>query len=170
MADNNLKKKAAQSSRYPFIAEHRGGPLKKEEHRKLMGWAIECAEHVLPLIDTEADNRLIYALEVAKEWENDKISTGIAMKASSGAHEAARVAEDQVSKAIARAIGQAVATAHMADHSLGAAFYALKAVKLANKNTAKEKEWQTEKLNRLPSHLTAMVKAGWKKKELDRRI
>ncbi|MCW3105457.1 MAG: hypothetical protein JWO09_3897 [Bacteroidetes bacterium] len=135
-----------------------------------MKWARECAEHVLPLIDKEADQRLIYALEVAKEWEHDHVRTGLAIKASLSAHEAARESESPISKTIARAIGQAVATAHMADHSLGAAFFALKAVKLADGDVDKERKWQITKLSELPPDIIAIVQAMWKKKELDRRI
>lgn len=170
MGDNKLRKTAEQSKRYPFIAEHRGGPLTKENHRMLIKWARECAEHVLPLIDKKIDKRLLHALDVAKEWENDNVQTGVAMKASLGAHEVARQSEDQLSKAIARAIGQAVATAHMADHSLGGAFYALKAVKLANMDVEKEREWQTRKLSDLPADIIGIVQTMWEKKELDRRI
>lgn len=170
MQHKNLKKTTEQSKRYSFIAEHRGGPLSKENHHKLIKWARECSEHVLPLIDKEIDKRLLVALDVAKEWENETIPTGVAMKASLGAHAAARQLEDPVSKAVARSIGQAVATAHMADHSLGGAFYALKAIKLANKNIEKEKAWQTEKLNELPSEIIEIVQNMWKMKELDRRI
>ena len=49
-----------------------------------------------------------------------------------------------ISIAVARSIGQAVATAHMADHSLGAAIYALKAVKFADKSIDAERKWQNE--------------------------
>ncbi len=171
MADNKLKKAAEQSKRYPFIAEHRGGPLKIESHRKLIRWARECAEHVLPLIDKEIDERLHYALNVAKEWEKGKLQTGIAMKASLMAHEVARQSDEPLLKAIARAVGQAVATAHMADHSLGGAFYALKAVNLAKKNVDKERMWQTKRLLQgLPVDIAGIVQSMWEKKELDRRI
>jgi hypothetical protein len=40
--------------------------------------------------------------------------------------------------AVARSVGHAVATAHIADHSLGAAWYALKAVKSAGKSIGEE--------------------------------
>jgi len=170
MQDRILKKKALQSKRYPFIAEHRGGPLTGENHRKLMKWARECSEHVLFLIGKDIDKRLIDALDVAKNWENDTKQTGSAIKASLGAHAVARQVEDPLYKAIARSIGQTVATAHMADHSLGGAFYALKAVKLAHKDINKEKDWQTEKLNELPTELIEIVQNMWIIKELDRRI
>ena len=168
--NENLKKTAKQSERYSFIAEHRGGPLTKDNHRKLIKWAIECSEHVLFLIDREIDKRLLYALDVAKQWENDIVPTGVAMKASLGAHAVARQAENPIDKAVARSVGQTVATAHMADHSLGGAFYALKAIKLAKKDIENERDWQTKKLGELPSEIIEMVQSMWMKKELDKRI
>ena len=170
MKYKNLKKSAKQSKRYPFIAEHRGGPLIKENHRKLIRWARECSEHVLYLIGNDIDKRLLYALDVAKQWENDAILTGIAMKASLGAHAVARETEDPVYKAVARSIGQTVATAHMADHSIGGAFYALKAVKLANKDINKEREWQIKELIELSPELIEIIQKMWIVKELDKRI
>jgi len=44
--------------------------------------------------------------------------------------------------AVARSIGHAAATAHMADHSLRAAEYALKAIKLADKSIEIERKFQ----------------------------
>lgn len=129
-----------------FVAEHRGGPLQKEHHRQLMQWACDCAMHVMPLTGEHTDQRLVYALEVAREWQEGKASVGEARRASVEAHAAAREATDPVAVAIARSVGQAVATAHMADHSLGAAWYALKAVKSAGKPEGVEREWQDAKL------------------------
>jgi phage gp16-like protein len=170
MQETKLKKAAEQSKRYFFIAEHRGGPLTKENHSQLIKWARECSEHVLSLIEKKVDNRLLYALDVAREWEKGDLPTGAAIKASLMAHEVARESEDPVSKAVARAVGQTVATAHMADHSLGGAFYALKAVKLAKNNLEREREWQTKRLNELPSEIIQIVKVMWEKKGLDKRI
>jgi hypothetical protein len=76
------------------------------------------------------------------------------MKASAGAHAAARESVNPISIALARSIGQAVATAHMADHSLGAAIYALKAVKFADKSIDAERKWQNEQL---PSEIMELV-------------
>ena len=45
-----------------FIAEHRGGPLKKEQHCQLITWACTCAEHVVPLCGETIDERLKNAL------------------------------------------------------------------------------------------------------------
>jgi hypothetical protein len=148
-----------------FVAVHRGGYLTKDNHRGLMRWARECSEHVLLLIDEKIDKRLIHALNVAKEWENDNVSTGDAMKASLDAHAAARESSNPISIAVARSIGQAVATAHMADHSLGAALYALKAVKHAGKSINEEREWQIKQLQQLPLEIVELVLTTMKKKE-----
>ncbi len=140
-----------------FIAEHRGGLLTRDNHHKLIRWARECSEHVLSLPGQEPDERLIHALNVAKEWENDNAATGAAMKASAGAHAAARDSSDPVAIAVARSVGHAVATAHMADHSPGAALYALKAVKLAGNPLDEEREWQIRQLQHLPSEIVDVV-------------
>lgn len=112
-----LKKVAQLSSRYPFIAEHRGGPLKKEQHRQLMHWARECILHALPSFGEKLDRRLEHALDVARVWEEGGASVGDARNAAFGAIKVANESTDPVSIAIARGIGHAVATAHMADHA-----------------------------------------------------
>jgi len=129
-----------------FIAEHRDGPLKKEQHYQLITWACDCAEHVLPLFGETIDNRLKNALLIARKWASGNASTGEAMSASVSAHTVARATSDPTAIAVARSVGQAVATAHMADHSLGAAWYALKAVKYAGKSVDAERRWQDEQL------------------------
>jgi len=129
-----------------FIAEHRGGPLKKEEHYLLIGWACSCAEHVLPLFGETIDNRLKNALLIARDWAQGNASTGDAMKGSLSAHAVARASSDLTAIAVARSVGQAAATAHMADHSLGAAWYAMKAVNHAGMSADAERQWQDEQL------------------------
>ena len=137
-----------------FIAEHRGGSLKKEQHIQLMKWACECAENVLPLLGEEPDERLKSALLIAKEWVTEKATVGDARKASLGAIAVANESSNPIEIAVARAVGHAVATAHMADHSLGAALYALKALKNAGKSIDAERIWQKEQL---PSEIMELV-------------
>ena len=129
-----------------FIAEHRGGPLKKEHHYLVIIWACDCAENVVHLFGEIPDERLKNALLIAKEWAKGNASTGDAMKASAAAHAVARESSQPTSIAVARSVGHAVATAHMADHALGAAWYALKAVKLAGTSPDAERRWQDEQL------------------------
>jgi hypothetical protein len=129
-----------------FIAEHRGGPLKKEQHYQLITWACDCAEHVLPLFGEPIDDRLKNALLIARKWAQGNASTGEAMKGSLSAHAVARESTDPTAIAVARSVGQADATAHMADHALGAAWYALKAVNHAGISVDAERQWQDEHL------------------------
>jgi hypothetical protein len=84
------------------------------------------------------------------------VKTGVAMKASVAAHAAARLATDRAAVAAARA-AQAVATAHFADHCIGAVYYAMKA------RAASGDDAETEKLRRLlqlPTHLRELVQQG----------
>ena len=129
-----------------FVAEHRGGLLRKEQHIQLITWACDCAEHVLHLFGEIPDERLKNALVTARAWAQGNASTGDAMRASVAAHAVARESSGPAAIAVARSAGQAVATAHMADHSLGAAWYALKAVKNTGQSPETERRWQDEHL------------------------
>ncbi len=137
-----------------FVAEHRGGPLSLSQHRQLMEWAIACAEHVLSLGGDRPDERLTKVLVVAKKWETGSVKTGAAMKASLAAHGVAQGGTDPVKTAIARATGQAVATAHMADHSMGAALYGQRAVHLSGGDAEVERQWQ---LAQLPAEVRELI-------------
>jgi hypothetical protein len=130
-----------------FIAEHRGGPLTKEQHRQLILWACKCVENILPLFEKPIDKRLTNAIKIAKDWTKDIASVGDARNASFDAIAVANELTNPIKIAVARSVGHAVATAHMADHSLRAAEYALKAVKLANKSIDKERKYQDENLS-----------------------
>ncbi len=140
-----------------FVTVHRGGLLSKEHHRQLMTWAADCAEHVLPLFGDKTDTRLLEALQTARAWSRGKCSVGSAQKASLQCHATARESSNSEAIFVARAVGQAVATAHMADHSLGAAWYALKAVNAAGQSLEAEKRWQNEQI---PLELRELVLAA----------
>jgi len=146
-----------------FVAEHRGGPLKKEQHVQLITWACDCAEHVVHLSGEIMDERLKYALVTARSWAQGNASTGDAMKASVAAHAVARGCSNPVSVGVARSVGQAVATAHMADHALGAAWYALKAVKNTGQSPEAERRWQDEQM---PPGITDLVLTARKSRKI----
>ncbi len=166
-----LQRKAKKSSRYYFIAKNRSGPLTKKNHIKLITWAIKCVKHTLFKLNIKINLKLKYVLYTATKWKIGKTSTSKAMNASLIAHKVARQTKNLVYKSIARAIGQTVATAHFADHSLGATFYLLKAIKLNNKNLENEKKWQTKTLQALlPFYMAKIAKTTWKKKKFDKRI
>ena len=92
------------------------------------------------------DERLTHALETAEAWVQGKVPVGATMQAAYQCHAAARDAVTPTATLVTRAVGQMVATAHMADHSLGAAWYALKAVKAASGSVEDERGWQNEQL------------------------
>jgi len=110
-----------------FVAVHRGGALDLAGHRQLATWAADCAEHVLSLFDATcaSDDRPRRAIQAARAWSRGEVSVGEARAAAVAAHAAARGASDEAAQKVARAAGHAVATAHMADHSLGAVAYAV---------------------------------------------
>jgi hypothetical protein len=137
-----------------FVAVHRGGPLEADKHRLLAAWAADCAEHVLSLFTgCTSDERPQRAIEIARAWARDEVSVGDAQKAARAAHAAARAVTSEAATA-ARAAGHAVATAHMADHSLGAAIYALKAVAATGTSIDRERVWQ---LKQLPDGVRELV-------------
>ncbi len=146
-----------------FIAEHRSGPLKKKQHYQLIKWACDCAEHVLHLFGEKIDERLKRALNVAKQWKQGNASVGDARKASLDAIAVARESSNLTAIAVARSVGHAVATAHMADHSLGAAWYALKAVKNAGGSIDAELKWQDEQL---PLEIKELVLTARKRRKI----
>src|SRR6476619_6497188 len=107
-----------------FVAVHRGGPLDKARHMMLASWAADCAERVLPLFEEcSSDDRPRRAIETARAWARGEVPVGAAQKAAVKAHAAARSVTNEAAVAAARAAGHAVATAHMAEHSLGPMIY-----------------------------------------------
>lgn len=136
-----------------FIAIHRGGVLTSEHHRMMTRWACDCAEHLLSLTEC-CDFRLLKAVETGRLWSEGKVKTGGAQKAAYESIKVANDATDEVTVAVARAVGHAAATAHMADHCAGVVLYGLRAVKLAGKDMDEEREWQ---LSRLPDEVRVEI-------------
>ncbi len=128
----------------------------KTDHKTLAVWAIDCVERVLPYFEEKfpEDNRPRTALETLREWIHTGIfKMAVIRKASLDAHTAAReVGEDNAARSAARAAGQAVATAHVPTHAIGAAIYALQAIHRAANTSdadaavAKERDWQYQHL------------------------
>ena len=115
-----------------FVTVRRGGTLDDDTHRLLADWSADCAARVLGLFEREhpGDVRVRTAIDQAHAWARGEITMTQARQAAYAAHDAARVASGAAREA-ARAAGHAVATAHMADHELGGAAYAIRAVRAA---------------------------------------
>ncbi len=109
-----------------LVTVRRGGTLADADHRLLAVWASACAEHVLHFFEHAhpEDVRPRQAIEQARAWARGEIAMTQARTAAFATHDAARAASGAAREA-ARAAGRAVAVAHMADHELGAAAYAI---------------------------------------------
>jgi hypothetical protein len=127
-----------------FITIRRGGTLTDSDHHALALWAAACAEHVLQLFEqaVPSDSRPRYAIEQARAWVRGEITMSQARAAGGHAMAAARDLSGAARHAryAAYAAGQAAAVAHVAAHELGAAAYAIKAVRAAVPADAPEGE------------------------------
>jgi hypothetical protein len=115
-----------------LITIRRGGTLTDEAHRLLARWAATCAEHVLPLFESmqPSDPRPRLAIEEIRAWTRGEVKMSQSRAAGGHAMAAARVLRGPARHA-AFAAGQAGVVAHVAAHELGAAAYAIKAVRAA---------------------------------------
>jgi hypothetical protein len=120
--------------------------LSVQDHRSLVLWAADCAEHVLLYFEEKypEDDRPRKAVEAGRAWARGEIAVSEARAAAFAAHAAARDADHAAARAAARAAGHAAATAHVAGHAHHAAAYAVTAA------SATERDWQ---YRRLPEHL-----------------
>lgn len=136
-----------------LVTVRRGGSLTDADHHLLALWAAACAEHVVGLFEAVAadDPRPRQAIEGARAWVRGELAMmatralgGHAMGAARPLQGAARFA--------AYAAGQAACVAHVPEHDLGAAAYAIKAVRAgaspAEAEAAGRAEcaWQREQL------------------------
>ena len=150
---------AAQGSSRSLLGQlkqNEGGGMRLDEqdHRSLVLWATDCAEHVLPYFEEKypEDDRPRKAIEAGRAWvrmasgnsRNDLeflgesglipdspagsvVTLAQVRAAAFAAHAAARDAEQGAARAAARAAGHAAATAHVAGHARHAAAYAVTA-------------------------------------------
>jgi hypothetical protein len=130
--------------------------VNKTDQKTLAVWAIDCAERVLPHFEEKFpdDHRPRQALETLQTWINTGVfKMAVIRKASLDSHAAAReVGADNAARSAARACGQAVATAHVPTHAIGAQLYAQQAILRAanpadaDAAVAKERDWQYQHL------------------------
>jgi hypothetical protein len=147
-----------------FVAVHRGGGLELVEHRLLAGWAADCAEHLLERCGAGLDDeRLWGAIDMGRAWARGEVRTGAAMRAAVACHAVAREAVSAAATVAARAVGHAVATAHMADHCLGVVLYGKRAIELSGGVFEGERAWQVARLPEAVRELvlTALEERGW---------
>jgi hypothetical protein len=115
-----------------FITLRRGGTLTDPDHQLLALWAATCAEHVLHLFEAArpSDTRPRQAIAHARAWVRGEVKMMRSREAAGHANAAARDLSGAPRHA-AYAAAQAAAVPHVAAHELGAAAYAIKAVRAA---------------------------------------
>ncbi|MGD7787653.1 putative immunity protein [Propionibacteriaceae bacterium Y1700] len=134
-----------------FITIRRGGSLTDDDHHLLALWAADCAEHVLDHFEQVApsDARPREAIEHVRAWVRGEVPMMVSRAAGGHAMGAARPLSGAARHA-AYAAGQAACVAHVAEHELGAAAYAIKAARAAAGDDAaagrRECQWQRDQL------------------------
>lgn len=142
-----------------LITSRRGGLLSDEDHQLLAMWAAQCAEHVLDLFETEEsrDIRPRQAIDAARSWARGEMAMWDARACGGHAMGAARPVRG-AARFAAYAAGQAACVAHVPEHDLGAAAYAIKAVRLAKPDHhdagRRERDWQRDQL---PAQIRELV-------------
>ena len=144
-----------------FITVRRGGTLADADHHLLAVWAADCADHVLRHFEAARpmDDRPRRAIDLGRAWARDEVTWAEARTAAGHANAAARDLRGAARYA-AYAAGQAAAVGHVAAHELGAAAYAIKAVREAARDDEAEAagrgecRWQRD---RLPDRIRDLV-------------
>ncbi len=144
-----------------FVTVRRGGTLLDAHHHLLAIWAADCAQHVLHFFEQvqPGDDRPRRAIEQAHAWVRGEVSMTQARTAAGHAMGAARELSGAAREA-AYAAGQAAAVAHVAAHELGAAAYAIRAVRAAAPEEERDEagrlecQWQRAQL---PSEIRELV-------------
>jgi hypothetical protein len=144
-----------------FITIRRGGTLTDSDHRFLALWAASCAEHVLHLFEAAqpADPRPRQAIEQVRAWVRGEVKMTQSRAAGGHANAAARELSGAARYA-AFAAAQAALVAHVAAHELGAAAYAIKAVRAAPPGSEGERAGRLEcrwQLDQLPDAIRDLV-------------
>jgi hypothetical protein len=144
-----------------LVTIRRGGTLTDADHHLLALWAAACATHVLHHFEVVRpdDDRPRKAIELTHAWTRGEATMKQAHNMAFVANAAGRDLAD-AAKFAALSAGQAVAVAHVAAHDLGAAAYAIRAVRAAvpeaNRQQAGSDEcaWQRAQL---PDAIRALV-------------
>lgn len=141
----------------------RGGTMSDDDHRLLARWAATCAEHVLPLFESARpdDPRPREATAAIRAWTRGEIAMMACRAVGGHAMGAARPLRG-APRFAAYAAGQAAVVAHVAAHDLGAAAYAIKAVRAAAPPGEAERAGQDEcrwQRTQLPDGIRTLVLA-----------
>lgn len=136
-----------------LVTLRRGGTLTDSDHQLLALWGAVCAEHVLHLFESAQteDPRPREAITAVRAWVRGEVRMMQSRAAGGHAMGAARLLRG-APRFAAYAAGQAACIAHVPEHDLGAAAYAIKAVRAAAPAGEElaagrvERDWQRDQL------------------------
>jgi hypothetical protein len=146
-----------------WVLEHRGGYLNNEQQKELMKWDINCVNHLLPLLNNNINEKIKDAINIGNNWIIGKVKTIDAINKSREIVKYVKTLNNEIEIAITRAAGHALATAHMADHSMGPVFYGLRAIKITGGSIESEINWQIEQI---PKDVKNLILEGLKSKKI----
>ena len=128
-----------------LVTIRRGGWLTDTDHRLIAGWAATCAEHVLCVFEHAVpdDPRPRQAIDAARAWVRGELPM-MATRALGGHAMGAARPLGGPARFAAYAARQAACVAHVPEHDLGAAAYAIKAAQAAAPPAEREKARRLE--------------------------
>ena len=146
-----------------MITIRRGGTLTDGDHHLLALWAADCAERVLPLFEAACpdNDRPRAAIDAARAWARDELPMMKARALGGHAMGAARPLTG-APRFAAYAAGQAACVGHVAEHDLGAAAYAIKAVRASvpsAESQAAGRDGRDQQRRLLPAEVRGLVLA-----------
>lgn len=127
----------------------------KSSQVKLCKYALLLATHILTIIEYDDMNNSIIrnGYAVNEKWQKGNARMHDVRQAGFQIHQMAKNSEDNVIQTALRAVGQAVATAHMTEHAMVASDYAIKVINLLFPNdmnvVRQERLWQIEQLKNI---------------------
>ena len=147
-----VRKSVSEILNKPFT-ERINHQIFQPDKRILAFWAADCAEHVLPFFQVKYPNdaRPLRAIETCRRWAVNGVFKMVDIRmASLDAHAAAKIAKEDDARFAAHVAGQAVGTAHVPTHSLGASVYGIRAAAahsgFTEERLVEEYNWQMKRL------------------------
>lgn len=104
--------------------------IRKQKHRTLAMWALECAEIPVKILKEHypEEERPEIALNVCREWAQGKVKMPEAKKAILEVHQAAKQLLDPADIALCHGVGHGCAAIHVETHAIGLPIYELSGV------------------------------------------
>ena len=135
--------------------------LVAQNQHDLATWAMQCVQHILPLLPDAAGADAVHAaFALLEHWQNGQADVAQLRQTGFALHKLAKEQQNPVATAVLRAAGQAVGVGHMKEHAPVCGDYAVKAVGLANGQNpqaiSQERQWQLEQLQQIAAQPSSL--------------